>query len=337
MDSTLNITPEVSQNKYDIPTTLKGDVNQSESQQIPRMYEQRVADNQPFATALDRAVETPYTSEKVLLSRTSDDQPPGMSRFNDEPRRIQRAREESQEDALESVRHFCVPGNGQEQAVQTRSINEAQTTAGSATIETHTIITTPAVITIFIITMAMNAITGGSSPFLPNGTHFRPTVTATCRPQMWVQRISEGWTGMPPHKDTESGESNLHAPPSSLEEEVPEHFGDEWRILHPFDLPGVRYPTDATPLNQRRLTENDALVELIQTTEYLEDIPMWGQRDYLLYLPRYGDPYNRGRGRGRGRGRREAMDRDERPHERDPTRWFGRGYAQGNFGRGYGR
>ena len=51
---------------------------------------------------------------------------------------------------------------------------------------------------------------------------------------------------------------------------------------------------DATPPNQRRLAENDALVELIQTTEYLKDMPMWGQRDYQLYPPPYGDPFYRG-------------------------------------------
>ena len=45
----------------------------------------------------------------------------------------------------------------------------------------------------------------------------------------------------------------------------------------------MRFPTDATPLNQRRLAENDALVELIQTTKYPEDTPTWGQRDYQLY------------------------------------------------------
>ena len=143
MDSIINITAEGSQNEYHILTTLKGDVNQSEYQQIPRMSEKRVADDQHSATALDRAVETPYTSVKVLLSKTSEDQPLGMSRLNDEPRRIQRAREESQEDALDSVRHFFAPGNGQEQAVWTRSINETPTTTGSATIETYTITTTP--------------------------------------------------------------------------------------------------------------------------------------------------------------------------------------------------
>ena len=45
----------------------------------------------------------------------------------------------------------------------------------------------------------------------------------------------------------------------------------------------MRFPTDATPPNQRRLAENDALVELIQTTKYLEDVPMWGQRDHWFY------------------------------------------------------
>ena len=53
------------------------------------------------------------------------------------------------------------------------------------------------------------------------------------------------------------------------------------------------------PPNQRRLAENDALVELIQTTEYLDDVPTWGQRDYRLYPPHYGAPFYRGRGRGR--------------------------------------
>ena len=119
------------------------------------------------------------------------------------------------------------------------------------------------------------------------------------------------------------GESDSHVSPSLVEEEVPENLDCEWRVLHPFGLPGVRHPTDATPPNQRRLAENDALVELIQTTEYLEDIPLWGQRDCWLYPPRYGDPFSRERGRGMGRGRREMMS--ERPHERDSTQGFGRG------------
>ena len=79
------------------------------------------------------------------------------------------------------------------------------------------------------------------------------------------------------------------------------------------------------------MAENNALVEIIQTTEYLEDMPIWGQ-DYQFYPPRYGDPFYRGRGRGRGsgRGRREQMG--ERPPERDSPQGFGRGCSQG-FGR----
>ena len=109
MDSTLNITPEGSQNEYNILTTPRGDVNQTQSQQTLKTSEQRVADNHPSATALDRAAETPYTSIKVLPSRTSYDQPLRTSRLFGEPRRIQRAKDKSQEDALESVRHFFAP------------------------------------------------------------------------------------------------------------------------------------------------------------------------------------------------------------------------------------
>ena len=80
-----------------------------------------------------------------------------------------------------------------------------------------------------------------------------------------------------PPNGADSGESSLSEPSLLVEEEVPENLGHKWRVLHPFELPGVRFPTDATPPNQRRLAENDALVELIQTAEYLEDIPMCGQ------------------------------------------------------------
>ena len=134
-----------------------------------------------------------------------------------------------------------------------------------------------------------------------------------------MQRILEGWTHVPPPDGTDLGESSLSEPSLLVEEEVSENLGCKWRVLHPFELPGVRFPTDTTPPNQRMLAENDALVELIQTTEYLEDIPMWGQQDYLFYCPWYGDPFYRGRGRSRGRGRgmRELMA--ERPPERDST------------------
>ena len=82
---------------------------------------------------------------------------------------------------------------------------------------------------------------------------------------------------VPPPDGTDSRESSIPEPSLLVEGEVPEHLGHWWRVLHPFEIPGVRFPTDTTPPNQRRFTENDALVELIQTTEYLKDTPMWGQ------------------------------------------------------------
>ena len=134
---------------------------------------------------------------------------------------------------------------------------------------------------------------------LPNGTPPRPVATATLRPRMLVQRRSEGQTEVQSRDDDESEEDETIEP--LVMEGLPEELGPEWTILHPFDIPGVRNPTEDTPPNHRRLAENDTLVELIQTAEYLEDAPSWEQRRF--YPPCYGDPYYRGRGRGHGRGR----------------------------------
>ena len=136
--------------------------------------------------------------------------------------------------------------------------------------------------------------------FLPNWSPSRPNATAICRPRTWVQCILEGQINEPTQDDTHSTESG-QTEITVLTEGIPEELGCEWRVLHPFEIPGVRFPTDTTPPNQRRLAENNALVELIQTTKYLEDTPTWGQRDYQLYPTQYGDPFYRGRGRGRGR------------------------------------
>ena len=132
---------------------------------------------------------------------------------------------------------------------------------------------------------------GTSSPriSLPRGSPSHPTVTATCRPRTWMQQITEGQTNEPT-REGDSDESNSSDANASIKE-IPDELGHEWSVLHPFELPGVRFPMDSTPPNQRRLAENNALVELIQTTEYLDDVPMWGQRDYQLYPPQYGDPF----------------------------------------------
>ena len=106
-------------------------------------------------------------------------------------------------------------------------------------------------------------------------------------------------------------------------EGLPDELGPEWRVLHPFEIPGVRNPMEDTPPTHRRLAENDTLVELIQTAEYLEDAPSWEQRRF--YPPRYGDPYYRGCGRGRGRGRGRGKG------------WLSEDLADRDTGRGRGR
>ena len=114
--------------------------------------------------------------------------------------------------------------------------------------------------------------------YLPSGSPPRPTATATCRPQTWVQCISEGQIEEHSREDEDSVESDPLEP--LVLEGLPDEKGPGWRVLHPFEIPGVRFPTEDTPPNHRRLAENDTLVELIQTAEYLEDAPTWGQRRF---------------------------------------------------------
>ena len=272
MDSTLNVTPEGSLS--DLPAAMGDAVGSRREEQSWEASEIEMRGIHPSTTILTPTEETPYTSVKAVPGRDSNEQRTSQA---EPPRRILRTREVSQKDALASARHIFTSVNGQNQVVTLELPEEVPVvTTEGATAITSTI----------PITSATTTITGheAGSPrmFLPNGSPSRPTATATCRPQMWAQHVSEGWTNGPSPDGTDSRESSLSGP-SLLEEEVPENLGHEWRVLHPFEILGVRFPTDTTPPNQRRFAENNALVQLIQTTEYLEDMPMWGQRDYQFY------------------------------------------------------
>ena len=48
---------------------------------------------------------------------------------------------------------------------------------------------------------------------------------------------------------------------------------ERWKIHHSYDILGVRRPTMDTPDNLRRLAESEALVESLQTMEYLSFLP----------------------------------------------------------------
>ena len=244
MYSTLDVTPEGSLN--DLPAATRGEVGFRKEQQAQEASETEMRGAQPSTTMLDPMEKNPYTSVKTVPERGSDEQ---RIEQVDPPRRILRTREASQEDALALARHFFASVNGQNQVVTSELPEEVPTVTTGRT----TLTPTPAVTSTIPTTSATTTITGAEagSPrmFLPNGSPSRPTVAATCRPQTWVQSISEGLTNVPPLDNTDSGESSLPEPSLLLEEEVPENLDHGWRVLHPLELPGVRFPTDTTPPN----------------------------------------------------------------------------------------
>ena len=204
------------------------------------------------------------------------------------PKSIQGTKEASRAEALASTQQFfaavdkrnvSVPAGNQLTSIELHERDNIEV----LDVPTTTVATTAASTTTPPITVDVE-LRGTSSPriSLPKGYPSCPTVTATCRPRTWIQQLTEGQTNEPRREDVSSSESNTSTV-ETLPEDIPDELGHEWRVLHPFDLLGVRFPTDTMPPNQRRLAENDALVECIQTTEYLDDVPTWGQRDYRLY------------------------------------------------------
>ena len=128
--------------------------------------------------------------------------------------------------------------------------------------------------------------------FPPSETPSRPIVTATLRPRVLEQSKTEGQVEDQSQKD--DGSKNETIKPLVMEGQLDE-LGPERRIVHPFNIPGVRNPTEDTPPTQRGLVENDT-----QTDEYLEDAPSWEQGK--CYPSRYGDPLDRDHGIDRERG-----------------------------------
>ena len=56
---------------------------------------------------------------------------------------------------------------------------------------------------------------------------------------------------------------------------------ERWKIHHPYDITGGRRPTMDTPDSLRRFAESEALVESLQTMEYLtEFLTLEERRDF---------------------------------------------------------
>ena len=96
---------------------------------------------------------------------------------------------------------------------------------------------------------------------------------------------------------------------------------ERWIIHHPYDIPGVGRPTMERPDNLRRLAECEALVESLQTMEYLTEFPTLEERRYYRRLPPgYGDPhYHPSRLKRSGdNGQRRGEGEDRPPNSRPP-------------------
>ena len=95
---------------------------------------------------------------------------------------------------------------------------------------------------------------------------------------------------------------------------------ERWKIHHPYDIPGVRRPTMETPDNLWRLAECEALVESLQTMEYLTEFPtLEERRDYRRFPPRYGDPhYHPSRLKRNGDNGPRRRENKERPSTNRP-------------------
>ena len=244
LEPTLNVTPEGS--LTDIPTVME---------------------REAIGTSSETAyMDFPNTQVKTRLKELES------------PTILRGTKETSQSEVLASTRQFFanIPVRDQRTPPEVYIRNNVDILEVHTTTNVTTTTSTPT-----SPTMVDTDLRGTGSPriSLPERTVPHATVTATCRPRTWMQQLTGGQTTEPRRERDSSNESH-----ETLEELLPEEIPDElahgWRVLHPFNLSGVRFPTDTTPSNQRQLAENDALVELIQITEYLDDVPTWGHRDY---------------------------------------------------------
>ena len=66
-----------------------------------------------------------------------------------------------------------------------------------------------------------------------------------------MQQITEGQTNEP----TREGDldENTSSDGNVTFEDIPDELGHEWRVLHPFELPGVRFPMDSTPPKSKEI------------------------------------------------------------------------------------
>ena len=191
LDPSLNVTPEGSLG--DLPTAVG---NTKEAREGEHQVPEERSQGAPFETSIEG---TPDTLLKVK---------PEIN-VRETPRRIQRTREASREDAIASTQQFFAAVNERNRSI----ITEGPTGISSEVCERNEngvpVTFTSVVTTTPVAPETKSTETENQSPrtFLPNGSPSRPTATATCGPRMWVQCISEGQINEPTPDDTHSTEN----------------------------------------------------------------------------------------------------------------------------------
>ena len=186
MDSTLDVTPEGSLS--DIPAAVGGVEEPGRELKTYQTSEEKLQEVSPSTDVMTSTEETPNTLIKLVPGRNLSEQ--GLSQVKS-PRRIQRTREASREDAIALTRQFFASVNEQNQTTKSElPIERSAVTTEGNTINLNIFVTsaTP---------MVTETETRSPRTFLPNGLPSRPTATATCRPWTWVQHVSEGQINEP--------------------------------------------------------------------------------------------------------------------------------------------
>ena len=152
---------------------------------------------------------TQGTPFKTSVKETSDTclKLPPEDNMREIPRRIQRVSEASREDALASTQQFFTTVHERSRGANVEGpiVTSSDRNENDIPIASN-IPTTPDIPE----TEATETEARSPRPFLPSGSPPRPTATATCRPRMWVQYISEGQINEPTPDDAHSSESASH-------------------------------------------------------------------------------------------------------------------------------
>ena len=142
----------------------------------------------------EETAETPETHLKVATE--------GGPTQVESPRRIERTREANREDAIASTRHFFATVNGQNRTTAELPADVTTDVSGGNALHMNI----PVVSSTPIETETTEGEIRSPRTFLPNGSPSRPTATATCRPQTWVQCVSKGQINEPTREEEDSAE-----------------------------------------------------------------------------------------------------------------------------------